>query len=153
MPFWISQAQFSFSPTAIGSKHHRPDLNHRNRPENWIRSDFSAIFILIPIFGSVLLVTKVALLFWFNIFNLLSFLSHSRLYSLSFLGASNAYSTFLKISKKLKKNHKFDFLIFSKFFLHNHYLKLFLDWFTRNCDFNCGGWTCWMKSVATKTSG
>ena len=54
--------------------------------------------------------------------------------------------------KKINKIHKFYFFIFSKIFLHNHYLKLFLDWFTRNCAFKCGGWTCWMKSVATKTS-
>ena len=53
--------------------------------------------------------------------------------------------------QKIKKIHKFYFFIFSKNFLHNHYLKLFLDWFTRNCDFNCGGWTCGKKSVARKT--
>ena len=93
-------------------------------------------FILIPIFGPILLV---ALLFWFKNFSFIIILITFQAVLSEFSRCFKCILNIFENQQKIKKIHKFYFFIFSKIFLHNHYLKLFLDWFTRNFDFNCGG--------------
>ena len=91
--------------------------------------------------------TKFAFLFWFKRFSFIIILITFQAVISEFSRCFKCILNIFENQQKTKKNHKFYFFIFSKNFLHNHYFKLFLDWFTRNCDFNCGVWTCWMKIV------
>ena len=95
--------------------------------------------------------SKFALKFWFKIFSFIIILITFQAVLSEFSRCFKCILNIFENQQKIKKIHKFCFFIFSKKFLHNHYLKLFLDWFTRNVDFNCGGWTCGMKSVAPLT--
>ena len=87
--------------------------------------------------------TRFVLLFWFKNFSFIIILITFQVVISEFSRCFKCILNIFENQQKIQKKSQIFF--FSKNFLHNHYLKLFLYWFTRNCDFNCGGWTCWMK--------
>ena len=91
-------------------------VTSKTGPKIGIKINFALKLDVIQFSGLFLWPLNFLFYFCSKIFHWLSFLSHSRLYSLSFLGASNAYSTFSKISKKSKKFTNLIFSFFPKFF-------------------------------------
>ena len=85
---------------------------HGNSP-----GDFSAKFILIPIFGPILLVTKVALLFWFKKFSFIIILVKFQAVLSDFSRCFKCILNIFENQQKIKKIHKFYFFyFFPKFF-------------------------------------
>ena len=124
-------------------------LARKTEPKVIVKFDSSAKFIFIPTFQPVLLHIKFSLTSWFQNFSFSIILFTCKAVLSDFSGSLKCI---LNISQNLKKieyfSKNFKTFFFSKHFFHNHSLQLMLYCrFTKNYDFQCGGWSFGMKSI------
>ena len=123
-------------------------LARKTEPKVIVKFDSSEKFISIPTFGPVLLYIKFSLTSWFQNFSFIIILLTWKAVLSDFSGSLKCM---LNISQNLKKIEYF-LKVSKHFFFHNHSLQLMFYWFTKNDDFQCGGWSFGMKSIVLNIS-